>query len=37
MPKIVRITLLKIDDAEAIQQGIQKYSTLIQDAKKVRA
>jgi hypothetical protein len=37
MPKIVRLTLLKITDTEAIQLAIQKYSTLAQDAKKVRA
>jgi hypothetical protein len=37
MPKIVRLTLMKVTDAETIQQAIQKYSTLTQDAKKVRA
>jgi hypothetical protein len=37
MPNIVRITLLKLADAETIQQALQKYSTLTQDAKKVRA
>jgi hypothetical protein len=36
MPKIVRLTLLKLTDPETIQQAIQKYSTLTQDAKKVR-
>jgi hypothetical protein len=35
MPQIVRITLLKVADAETIQQALQKYSTLTQDAKKV--
>lgn len=35
MPKIVRLTLMKITDTETIQQAIQKYSTLTQDAKKV--
>jgi hypothetical protein len=34
MPKIIRLTLLKIADAETIQQAIVKYSTLTQDAKK---
>ncbi|KAF2025846.1 hypothetical protein EK21DRAFT_75474 [Setomelanomma holmii] len=34
MPKIVRLTLLKVTDAETIQQAIQKYGSLAQDAKK---
>ncbi|EAT86492.1 hypothetical protein SNOG_06661 [Parastagonospora nodorum SN15] len=34
MPKIVRLTLLKITDDEAIQEAVQKYSTLTQDAKR---
>lgn len=37
MSKIVRLTLMKVTDDEAIQQAIQKYATLTQDAKKVRA
>lgn len=37
MPNIVRLTLLKISDEGAIQTAIQKYSTLTQDAKRVRA
>jgi len=37
MPKIVRLTLMKIADDEIVQQAIQKYSKLIQDAKKVCA
>jgi hypothetical protein len=34
---IVRLTLMKVADAETIQHAIQKYSSLTQDAKKVRA
>lgn len=36
MPKIVRLTLLKVADKDTIQQAINHYSTLTQDAKKVR-
>ncbi|KAH8725070.1 hypothetical protein GQ44DRAFT_236804 [Phaeosphaeriaceae sp. PMI808] len=34
MPKIVRLTLFKIQNAEAIQEMVKKYSMLTQDAKK---
>ncbi|KAF1911319.1 hypothetical protein BDU57DRAFT_524379 [Ampelomyces quisqualis] len=34
MSKIVRLTLLKVTDQDTIQQAIQKYATLAQDAKK---
>ncbi|EOA91889.1 hypothetical protein ACJQWK_03600 [Exserohilum turcicum] len=34
MPKIVRLTLLKVADKDTIQQAINHYSTLTQDAKK---
>jgi hypothetical protein len=37
MPKIVRLTLLKVTDDDTIQQAIQKYSTLTKDATKVCA
>ncbi len=37
MPKIVRMTLFKLTDTEVIQEAIQKYSTLSQDAVKVRS
>jgi hypothetical protein len=37
MPQIIRITLMKVTDADTIQQAIKKYSTLTQDAKRVRA
>ena len=37
MPKIVRLTLFKIPDQTHINQAIQKYATLTQDAVKVRA
>jgi hypothetical protein len=36
MPKVVRLTLFKIGDKDAIQQTITKYGTLAQDATKVR-
>lgn len=35
MPNIVRLTLFKIPDPAVIQEAIQKYSTLTQDAVKV--
>ncbi|OAL52413.1 hypothetical protein IQ07DRAFT_370687 [Pyrenochaeta sp. DS3sAY3a] len=34
MSKIVRLTLFKIPDAAVVQEAIQKYSTLAQDAVK---
>ncbi|KAL6707686.1 hypothetical protein ACN47E_003807 [Coniothyrium glycines] len=34
MAKISRVTLFKLEDPEAIEGAIQKYSTLTQDAKK---
>ncbi|KAF1845304.1 uncharacterized protein K460DRAFT_394989 [Cucurbitaria berberidis CBS 394.84] len=34
MPQIVRLTLFKIPDPAIIQEAIQKYSTLSQDAVK---
>lgn len=36
MPKIVRLTLFKLPDSTVIEEAIQKYSTLSQDAQKVR-
>jgi hypothetical protein len=36
MPKIVRLTLFKIPDESMVQEAIQMYNTLAQDAKKVR-
>lgn len=36
MAKIVRLTLFKLDDPAVVQEAIQKYSTLTQDAKKVK-
>lgn len=35
MPKIVRLTLFKIPDPAHVQEAVQKYSTLSQDAVKV--
>lgn len=35
MPNIVRLTLFKLSDEVVIQEAIQKYSTLSQDAQKV--
>ncbi|KAF2853332.1 hypothetical protein T440DRAFT_466308 [Plenodomus tracheiphilus IPT5] len=32
MPNIVRLTLFKLPDAAVVQEAIQKYSTLSQDA-----
>ena len=37
MSKIVRMTLFKLTDATVIKEAIQKYSTLTQDAVKVRS
>ena len=37
MSKIVRLTLFKLSDATVIKETIQKYSTLTQDAVKVRS
>jgi hypothetical protein len=34
---IVRLTLFKVTDASTIELAIQKYASLTQDAKKVRA
>ena len=36
MPKIVRLTLFKIDNKDTVQEAINMYSTLAQDATKVR-
>lgn len=36
MPPLVRLTLFKIPDPAVLQQAVQKYATLSQDAKKVR-
>jgi hypothetical protein len=36
MPKIVRLTLFKIPDEGTVKEAVQKYATLVQDAKKVR-
>ncbi|KZM26427.1 hypothetical protein ST47_g2431 [Ascochyta rabiei] len=37
MSQIIRMTLFKLSDAAVIQEAIQKYSTLTQDAVKVRS
>ncbi|OAK96505.1 hypothetical protein IQ06DRAFT_297206 [Phaeosphaeriaceae sp. SRC1lsM3a] len=34
MPQISRITLLKLADPNIVQEAVQKYATLAQDAKK---
>jgi len=36
MPKIIRLTLFKIPDETHINEAIEKYSSLTQDAVKVR-
>lgn len=33
---VIRLTLFKISEPEAVQQAIKKYTTLTQDALKVR-